>query len=455
MPRSVRENHPEPDAATRDTHPAAGERQPDRRIPFGFQRAAAWTSTKSASMCRAMRCARSIGTSRPGPEDPSSRNTPRNGSSIILLVVDISASGNFGSGDQSKRDLAARSGKPSGAIRHSQQRQGRLAALHRPRRAIHAAEKGPTPCAARGTRDSLPHRRGPRHRYGEGARGRQPASASARRRVPDFRFSVARHPDPNPRRLRRAMRQTNRRHDLVAVRIEDPREKDTAGSRRALAGGRGNRRGDRARHRRSARARAFNEEAIERVQRLMSDIRSEGSIRWSSARIRRTCPPCSASSRTASAGAYDRERHRAIGGSRCPACDRSAGFAMPPAQRADAPAAGGAPRHAPRRRRPPRSPPSSAAAAALRRHPGHPRPEDPSPRRGSCGRSWAGILAALSAMRCGDGKRRRNAAGACSPIEIALERLEDARALMQPGAGASSRSRCPRSCANTSKRAST
>ncbi len=116
----------------------------------------------------------------------------------LLLVVDISASGNFGSGDAEQARSGRRSGKPSGAIRHSQQRQGRIAALHGPRGAIHTPEKGPTPCAARGARDSLPHRRGPRYRYGEGARGCRPASASARGRVPDFRFSVERPRNPNP-----------------------------------------------------------------------------------------------------------------------------------------------------------------------------------------------------------------------------------------------------------------
>src|SRR6202161_3767833 len=36
----------------------------------------------------------------------------------LLLVVDISASGNFGSGDQSKRDLAGGGGEPLGVFAH-------------------------------------------------------------------------------------------------------------------------------------------------------------------------------------------------------------------------------------------------------------------------------------------------------------------------------------------------
>ena len=78
----------------------------------------------------------------------------------IFLLVDISASGNFGSGrlEQARSRRGAR--QRSGLLRHSQQRQGRPAALHRPRRALSAAEEGPPPRAARGAGHSLPRARG-------------------------------------------------------------------------------------------------------------------------------------------------------------------------------------------------------------------------------------------------------------------------------------------------------
>jgi uncharacterized protein (DUF58 family) len=84
--------------------------------------------------------------------------------------------------------------------------------------------------------------------------------------------------DPNVARaqLRRAVRQTNRRHDLIALQIEDPRERqlpnvgiialedaetgeiielDTA---------------------REAVRKRFNELSVERAQRLRNDLRTEG-----------------------------------------------------------------------------------------------------------------------------------------------------------------------------------
>lgn len=76
--------------------------------------------------------------------------------------------------------------------------------------------------------------------------------------------------------LRRALRQTNRRHDLVAVRIEDPRERtlpdlgvlslEDAESGEVIEIDTGD----------AAIRRRFSEEASKRVQRLISDIRSEG-----------------------------------------------------------------------------------------------------------------------------------------------------------------------------------
>jgi uncharacterized protein (DUF58 family) len=76
--------------------------------------------------------------------------------------------------------------------------------------------------------------------------------------------------------LRRALKQTNRRHDLVAVHIEDPRERtlpdlgvlalEDAESGEVIEIDTGN----------AAIRRRFSEEASKRTQRLISDIRSEG-----------------------------------------------------------------------------------------------------------------------------------------------------------------------------------
>jgi hypothetical protein len=118
----------------------------------------------------------------------------------IISVVDISASGNFGSGAMSK----ARSGRGTrerpGVFRDSQQRQGGSAALHRPGRTLSAAEKGPPARAARGAGHSLPRAEGHRHRQRQGARRRQSRAAPARI---VFLISDFRSPG-DPRRARRA-----------------------------------------------------------------------------------------------------------------------------------------------------------------------------------------------------------------------------------------------------------
>jgi hypothetical protein len=76
--------------------------------------------------------------------------------------------------------------------------------------------------------------------------------------------------------LRRAMRQTNRRHDLVAVHIEDPREKELpnlgvlaledAETGEVIQLDTGS----------AAVRRLFKEESAKRNRRLVSDFRAEG-----------------------------------------------------------------------------------------------------------------------------------------------------------------------------------
>jgi uncharacterized protein (DUF58 family) len=76
--------------------------------------------------------------------------------------------------------------------------------------------------------------------------------------------------------LRRAMRQTNRRHDLIAVQVADPRERELpnvgvlaledAETGEIIELDTGN----------PAVRKRFNESALERARRLVTDFRAEG-----------------------------------------------------------------------------------------------------------------------------------------------------------------------------------
>jgi uncharacterized protein (DUF58 family) len=194
----------------------------------------------------------------------------------IFLLVDISASGNFGSGALSKRDLAAElaSVLAFSAIRNSD-KVGLLLYTDRVERYL-PPKKGRRH-VLRVVRDILYH----------AAQGRGTDSVKAldvvnhvlHRRAVVFLISDFESPkDPVVARteLRRAMRQTNRRHDLIAVHVEDPRERELpnvgivaledaeTGEIIEL---------DTA----SAKVRKrFQQAAVERGQRLLSDFRSEG-----------------------------------------------------------------------------------------------------------------------------------------------------------------------------------
>jgi len=194
----------------------------------------------------------------------------------ILLLVDISASGNFGSGAQSKRDLAAEVASllALSAIRNND-KVGLLLYTDRIEEYI-PAKKGRRH-VLRVVREILS--RQARGRGTDSVKALEMASQVLHRRaivflISDFQSNL----DSAGTRaeLRRAMRQTNRRHDLIAMHIEDPRERvlpdvglvsledaetgevvelDTSDPQ--------------------VRGR-FNRQAIERVERLVADIRSEG-----------------------------------------------------------------------------------------------------------------------------------------------------------------------------------
>jgi uncharacterized protein (DUF58 family) len=144
----------------------------------------------------------------------------------ILLLVDISASGNFGSAGMSKRDLAAElaSVLAFSAIRNSD-KVGLLLYTDRVERYL-PPKKGRRH-VLRVVRDILYHT--PDGRRTDSVKALDVANHVLHRRAIVFLISDFQAPgDPETARaeLRRAMRQTNRRHDLIAVQIADPREKE-------------------------------------------------------------------------------------------------------------------------------------------------------------------------------------------------------------------------------------
>jgi uncharacterized protein (DUF58 family) len=92
--------------------------------------------------------------------------------------------------------------------------------------------------------------------------------------ISDFQTSG----DPKAARegLRRAARQTNRRHDLIAVHIEDPREKELPNV--GIIALEDAETGEiiELNTARAAVRKHFNELSLERAQRLRSDLRAEG-----------------------------------------------------------------------------------------------------------------------------------------------------------------------------------
>jgi uncharacterized protein (DUF58 family) len=144
----------------------------------------------------------------------------------LLLLVDISASGNFGSGTQTKRELAAELASllALSAIRNSD-KVGLLLYTDRIEQYLPPA-KGRRHIQ-RVVREILYH--SPMGRGTNTVKALDVANQVLHRRaivflVSDFQLNG----DATMARdaLRRAMRQTNRRHDLIAVQIEDPRERE-------------------------------------------------------------------------------------------------------------------------------------------------------------------------------------------------------------------------------------
>ena len=194
----------------------------------------------------------------------------------IFLLVDISASGNFGSGALSKRDLAAElaSVLAFSAIRNSD-KVGLLLYTDQVERYL-PPKKGRRH-VLRVVRDILYHT--PERIGTDTVKALDVANRLLHRRAVVFLISDFEAPTSTPATrldLRRAMRRTNRRHDLIAVHVEDPREKELpdvgivaledAESGEVIELDTAS----------VSIRRRFKELSLERGRRLVSDFRSEG-----------------------------------------------------------------------------------------------------------------------------------------------------------------------------------
>jgi len=143
----------------------------------------------------------------------------------LLLMVDVSASGDFGSGMQSKRELAAEiaSVLAFSAIKNSD-KVGLL--LFTDRVELFVPPRKGRRHVLRIVRDVLSFK--PNGRGTDLAYALKFANDISKRRSIVFLLSDFLTPNPSPEAiadLRLALRQVNRRHDLVALPIEDPRER--------------------------------------------------------------------------------------------------------------------------------------------------------------------------------------------------------------------------------------
>jgi uncharacterized protein (DUF58 family) len=194
----------------------------------------------------------------------------------IVLLVDISASGNFGSGSVSKRDLAAElaSVLAFSAIRNSD-KVGLL--LYTDRTERYLPPKKGRRHVLRAVRDILYHE--PAGIGTDSVKALDTVNRVLHRRAIVFLisdFQSAGNPDAERTALRHTMRRTSRRHDLIAVHIEDPRERELPDvGLLALEDAETGEIIEVDTSSAAVRAR-FRELAFERNRRLVSDFRAEG-----------------------------------------------------------------------------------------------------------------------------------------------------------------------------------
>jgi len=194
----------------------------------------------------------------------------------LFLVVDISASGNFGSGALAKRDLAAEvaSVLAFSAIRNSD-KVGLI--LYTDRIERYLPPKKGRKHVLRVVRDILYHE--PQHSGTDTVKTLDAVNNMLHRRAVVFLisdFQTSGDPAAARAELRRVARQTIRRHDLIAIHFEDPREKELpnvglialedaeTGEIVELDTGR------------AAVRKRFSELSLERSRRLRTDLRAEG-----------------------------------------------------------------------------------------------------------------------------------------------------------------------------------
>ena len=134
----------------------------------------------------------------------------------VMLVVDLSASGVFGSGAQLKREMAAEICSILAFSATKQQRQGRLHLVHRRRRAVHPAAEGQAARAARHPRAALLPAAGPGNRS---LAVLQFVGRVLKRR--SVVFLVSDFLDPN---FEKPLSVIARRHDVIPIVITDARE---------------------------------------------------------------------------------------------------------------------------------------------------------------------------------------------------------------------------------------
>ncbi len=194
----------------------------------------------------------------------------------IFLIVDISASLNFGSAAMSKRDLAAElaSVLAFSAIRNSD-KVGLL--LYTDRIERYLPPKRGRRHVLRAVRDILHH--APEGVGTDSIRALDVANRVLHRRAIVFLISDFEVPRESPAartQLRRAMRQTNRRHDLIAVQVEDPRERELPDV--GIVALQDAETGETVEVDTASRAvrERFTEKSLERGRQLVSDFRSEG-----------------------------------------------------------------------------------------------------------------------------------------------------------------------------------
>lgn len=195
----------------------------------------------------------------------------------IFLVVDISASGNFGSGAMAKRDLAAEvaSVLAFSAIRNSD-KVGLI--LYTDRIERYLPPKKGRRHVLRVARDILYHE--PQGIGTDTVKALDVVNHVLHRRAVVFLISdfVTSGGDSGAARaqLRRAVRQTNRRHDLIALHIQDPRERELPNV--GIVALEDAETGEiiELNTARAAIRKRFSELSLERAQRLRSDLRAEG-----------------------------------------------------------------------------------------------------------------------------------------------------------------------------------